>query len=191
MNIEILRLHELSEKQLLAYGEWLRGDIKPGQEVGSDWVCRERHKRGYWSDKYIAEMAEKTKEEKTRTVDVRVALVDGKVVGTHWCSRGNPDRSVTLFDVDASLSQKDRDEVGFALALSGARSILEDTCPGKENIVIWLPENSAAWNFAKLCEFEFSPVESVVANVKPLVSAKKPVKELVELLEKKSGYHHG
>lgn len=117
MSLTIKRLHELSETELLAFGVFMRGEIKPESiSAGSKWVCQKWQKPHYWGDKYLGEL-------KDHNLATWVALEDGDPVGFTSVTKDGPDRMITLFLVDTRMTPGAQEKVADALAMRGIENV--------------------------------------------------------------------
>lgn len=157
MTITVLRLHELSKKQIGAFAAFLNKSIHAEK---SGWVCQQLLRPESWGTAYLAHLQEQaTSALPSLNTDRWIGLVDGKVAGVCCVSRGMPDRTITLFLVDETLPN--RLEVADAIALRGIEDVLADDF-GKGNFVSYFPDNSPAAVYAKLSGFRITLAGPIV-----------------------------
>lgn len=163
MNITVLRLHELSEKELEALGTLMRGEIQPASITeGSTWVCQRAQRPHFWQDKEIARVAGFEGPDSKFQAWV---IFEGKApVGLCMIVVEPEALLLTNFLVETSRAEKEQFAVADTLAL---RSLSE--LPERKEIYGWFPSQGFAARYAKRCGFK-----SVVPG-KPMVVEADPI----------------
>lgn len=163
MDVTILKLHELTPEQVVEAGTFLHEEVRTNL---SDWVCQAAlaTRLTIWDDSYPTRLeAQAALLEEALNSDRWYAIVNDVIVGVCGVSRGKPDRTITLFLIDLSLSSAEQLEIADALALSAINDILADLF-GKGNFVSCFPDGSPAAVYAKLCGFRVVEAGPVVTE---------------------------
>lgn len=162
MAVIIKRLHELRPAQVRELAAFL-DDAVNAQKAG--WVCQGALRPGSFGDSYKAMLQAQSEVSAlpSLNVDRWIALDGKKPIGVCSCSRGIPDRTITLFLVDPKLSPAEQLKVCDAIALAGIKDVLADKW-GKGNFVSYLPNTGPAAVYAKLCGMEIVEAGPIVSK---------------------------
>lgn len=148
MALSIKRLHELKEKDLLALGVFMRGEIKPADVTkGSEWVCQRLQRPHFWKDNEIARVA--GFEGPGSKFQAWVAFEGKTPVGVCMVSVEPAALLLTTFLVESSRTEEEQHVVADALALRGLGEV-----PERGEIYGWFSMLGFAARYAKRCGFE-------------------------------------
>jgi len=157
--VEVKALQQLSKKQVGELAAFLNKSIHTDK---SGWVCQGALLPDSYGVAYLTLLQEQAQASAlpSLNVDRWIGVADGKLAGICSCSRGIPDRTITLFLVDESLPN--RLDIADAIALRSIEDMLADKW-GKRNFLSYFPDNSPAAAYAKLCGFR-KTLEGPVAS---------------------------